>query len=175
MRLPPLQYRLQFNDAGALVRVHLQALPEPDADAPPRLLPACQAMLPPVAAQVHLWLEAYQEGRFLPVTFPLDPPGSDFARAVWSLLSDIAPGSTRTYGALAQQLGYPGAARAVGRALGANPLPLIRPCHRVVGARQAGGFSAPGGTRLKAALLAHEACLRTAETDVKSSGNRSLE
>lgn len=65
-----------------------------------------------------------------------------------------APGSTLTYGELAQQLGEPAAARAVGQALGANPFPIIVPCHRVLAAGQrAGGFSAPGGARTKLRLL----------------------
>jgi methylated-DNA-[protein]-cysteine S-methyltransferase len=78
----------------------------------------------------------------------------DFHRRVYAVARAIPPGRTRTYGELAAELGEPGAARAVGQALGANPLPILVPCHRVLAAgRRAGGFSAPGGTRTKLRLL----------------------
>ncbi|MBU6272341.1 MAG: methylated-DNA--[protein]-cysteine S-methyltransferase [Betaproteobacteria bacterium] len=80
-----------------------------------------------------------------------------FHRQVYRLTRDIAPGSTISYGELARGLGEPGAARAVGQALGANPFVIVVPCHRVLAARgRAGGFSAPGGLRTKARLLAIE-------------------
>lgn len=86
---------------------------------------------------------------------PLDLRGvPEFHCRVYALARRIAPGSTLTYGELAQRLGEPGAARAVGQALGANPYPVIVPCHRVLAAGQrAGGFSAPGGARTKLRLL----------------------
>ncbi len=89
------------------------------------------------------------------VDVPLDLHGvPDFHCRVYALARRIAPGATLTYGELAQQLGEPGAARAVGQALGANPFPIIVPCHRVLAAGQrAGGFSAPGGARTKLRLL----------------------
>lgn len=77
-----------------------------------------------------------------------------FHRRVYEVARAIPPGATLTYGALAARLGEPGAARAVGEALGANPFPLIVPCHRVVAADgRLGGFSAPGGTATKRRLL----------------------
>lgn len=77
-----------------------------------------------------------------------------FDRRVYAIARRIAPGATRTYGEIAAALGEPGAARAVAQALGANPFPIIVPCHRVLGAGgRAGGFSAPGGTRTKLRLL----------------------
>lgn len=77
-----------------------------------------------------------------------------FNRRVYEIARRIGPGTTRTYGEIAFELGEPNAARAVGQALGANPWPIIVPCHRVLGARgQAGGFSANGGTRTKLRLL----------------------
>lgn len=80
-----------------------------------------------------------------------------FHRQVYRLAREIAPGTTLTYGELAQRLGVPGAARAVGQALGANPFVIVVPCHRVLAAGgRAGGFSAPGGLRTKASLLAIE-------------------
>ncbi len=80
-----------------------------------------------------------------------------FARRVYAAAREIPPGETRTYGELAQTLHCPGAARAVGQALGRNPIALIIPCHRVLAAgRRPGGFSAFGGRATKATLLALE-------------------
>jgi len=91
----------------------------------------------------------------------LDPGSSTaFQCRVWALASLIPFGQLRTYAGLAGQLGRPGAARAVGAALGRNPLPLIVPCHRVVCSNgHPGGFSATGGTALKRTLLEHEGVL----------------
>ncbi len=78
----------------------------------------------------------------------------EFARQVYALTQAIAPGETRTYGDLAQALGGPGLARAVGQALGANPFAPIVPCHRVLGAgREPGGFSGGGGALTKLRML----------------------
>lgn len=76
---------------------------------------------------------------------PLDlSAGTDFQRRVWSCLRRIAPGQTWSYGQLAARLGRPGAARAVGNACGANPIPVLIPCHRVVPRGGGlGGFSGP--------------------------------
>lgn len=77
-----------------------------------------------------------------------------FNQRVFASARNIRPGTTLTYGQLAAQLGEPNAARAVGQALGANPFPIVVPCHRVLGAGgRAGGFSANGGTRTKLRLL----------------------
>jgi O-6-methylguanine DNA methyltransferase len=82
---------------------------------------------------------------------------SPFPRRVLELTRQIPAGETRTYGELARVLGQPYAARAVGQALGRNPIPLIIPCHRVLAAGgKPGGFSAPGGRATKARLLALE-------------------
>jgi methylated-DNA-[protein]-cysteine S-methyltransferase len=83
-------------------------------------------------------------------------PGSEFERAVWSELRLIPYGQTRTYGQVAAAVGDPGAARAVGIACNRNPLPLLVPCHRVVGAGgKLVGFGA--GLPAKRWLLEHEA------------------
>ncbi|MFT4102648.1 MAG: methylated-DNA--[protein]-cysteine S-methyltransferase [Burkholderiaceae bacterium] len=89
---------------------------------------------------------------------PLDLRGMpDFACRVYELSRAIAPGRTLTYGEVARRLDAPGASRAVGRALGANPFAIIVPCHRVLAANgRSGGFSADGGARTKLALLALE-------------------
>jgi methylated-DNA-[protein]-cysteine S-methyltransferase len=77
-----------------------------------------------------------------------------FHRRVYAIARGIRPGSTLTYGEIAARLGEPHAARAVGQALGANPFPIIVPCHRVLAAGgRSGGFSASGGTRTKLRLL----------------------
>ena len=79
---------------------------------------------------------------------------SEFDRAVYRVARDIPPGETLTYGEIAERLDDPGAARAVGQALGANPIPIIIPCHRVLAAGgRAGGFSGPGGVATKLELL----------------------
>lgn len=77
-----------------------------------------------------------------------------FNLRVYELARSILPGQTLTYGEVAARLGEPQAARAVGQALGANPFPIIVPCHRVLAAgNKSGGFSAPGGARTKLRLL----------------------
>ena len=87
-----------------------------------------------------------------------------FERQVLALTRAIPLGETRTYGEIAAALGTPGAARAVGRALGANPIPIIIPCHRVVAADgRSGGFSAPGGSSTKLRILEIEGARRGAE------------
>lgn len=80
-----------------------------------------------------------------------------FNRRVYEVARTIPPGSTLSYGEIAARLGEPQAARAVGQALGQNPIPIIVPCHRVLAAgRRMGGFSAPGGAATKFRLLAIE-------------------
>lgn len=88
----------------------------------------------------------------------LDMAGvGDFQRRVYELLRALPYGATTTYGALAAQLGEPGASRAVGRALGDNPFAPVVPCHRVLAAgTRAGGFSAGGGVATKLRMLAIE-------------------
>lgn len=83
-----------------------------------------------------------------------------FYRAVWRLVATIPSGETRTYGWVARRLGRPGAARAVGRALAANPFAPRIPCHRVVKADGSlGGYSGPGGIAWKRQRLAREGAL----------------
>jgi methylated-DNA-[protein]-cysteine S-methyltransferase len=104
---------------------------------------------------IHQELIAYSRGQITRFSVPLDLQGTPFQRAVWQALLDIPYGATRSYGAIAAAVGRPGAARAVGGACHANPIGLIVPCHRVVGAD--GGLTGyAGGLDLKARLLAHE-------------------
>lgn len=80
-----------------------------------------------------------------------------FNLRVYEIARAIAPGETSTYGQVARAMGEPGAARAVGKALGENPWPIVVPCHRVLAASGGmGGFSAPGGAETKARLLTLE-------------------
>ena len=79
---------------------------------------------------------------------------SAFTRRVHEVVRAIPPGETRTYGEVAELVGEPGGAQAVGRAMGSNPVPIIVPCHRVVGAGgRPVGFSAPGGVATKQRIL----------------------
>ena len=87
-----------------------------------------------------------------------------FNQRVYEIARAIRPGQTSTYGEVARAMGEPGAARAVGKALGENPWPIVVPCHRVLAASGGmGGFSAKGGTNTKARLLTLERA-RTSET-----------
>lgn len=100
-------------------------------------------------------LEAYFLGRGYSFTVPLDLRGTDFQLRVWETARTIPYGSTWSYGEVASALGRPGAARAVGRALGTNPVAIIVPCHRVVGADGSlVGFG--GGLDAKRKLLSLE-------------------
>jgi methylated-DNA-[protein]-cysteine S-methyltransferase len=104
-------------------------------------------------------IEDYAEG--LAVSFsgtPLDLAGlPEFHRRAYALLLQVGWGETVTYGDLARQLGDIGLSRAVGQAMGANPLPLVVPCHRVLASDgRPGGFSAPGGAASKLRMLALE-------------------
>jgi methylated-DNA-[protein]-cysteine S-methyltransferase len=89
---------------------------------------------------------------------PLDLTGVQaFNLRVYEIARAIAPGETSTYGQVARAMGEPGAARAVGKALGENPWPIVVPCHRVLAASgRMGGFSAEGGASTKAQLLTLE-------------------
>lgn len=91
---------------------------------------------------------------------PVDVSGtSDFNQQVYSVVRMIGRGETLTYGEVARRVGEPGGAQAVGRAMGANPIPVIIPCHRVVGANgQLVGFSANGGVETKRRMLLAEEC-----------------
>lgn len=85
---------------------------------------------------------------------PLDLEGvPQFEARVWEAAREIPPGTTVTYGALAAAIGEPGAARAVGAALGRNRFPIVVPCHRILAASGSGGFTAPGGRETKMKLL----------------------
>jgi len=89
---------------------------------------------------------------------PVDPAGTEFQERVWQAVAGIPWGETASYGAIAEQLGGGHLARAVGAAVGANPIPIIIPCHRVLGADGSlTGYG--GGLRMKVWLLRHEHAL----------------
>jgi methylated-DNA-[protein]-cysteine S-methyltransferase len=88
-------------------------------------------------------LEAYFAGDLVEFDLELDMVGTEFQRRVWAALLTIPYGETRSYGEIAQQVGSPGAARAVGLANGHNPIGIIVPCHRVIGAN--GSLTGYGG------------------------------
>ena len=107
----------------------------------------------PIFDEARRWLDIYFAGRTPDFTPPLDPRGTDFQRRVWAQLSEIGYGQSLTYGDLAARLGLsPAAARAVGGAVARNPISLIIPCHRVLGAhRRLTGYA--GGLERKKRLL----------------------
>ncbi len=106
-------------------------------------------------ASVRRQLVEYAEGRRTAFDLPLTLDGDGWQQTVWRVLLEIPFGETRSYGRVAALAGRPGAAREVGEAVAANPLPLVVPCHRVIGADGSlKGFA--GGRQLKRRLLAHE-------------------
>lgn len=88
----------------------------------------------PVLAAAARQLDAYFAGELTRFTIPLDFAGTDFQKSVWTALLAIPFGETRSYGDIARAIGQPGASRAVGMANNRNPIPIIAPCHRVIGA-----------------------------------------
>ncbi len=129
-----------------------------------RLLARHYGECEPVAATapeaISAPISAYLDGDFAGIdAIPVATNGSVFQRRVWSALREIAPGSTTSYGALAAKLGVPAASRAVGLANGANPIAIVVPCHRVIGANGAlTGYG--GGLERKRWLLTHEGASR---------------
>jgi methylated-DNA-[protein]-cysteine S-methyltransferase len=133
-------------DGAALAAVEL-----PNHDGPP-----IAAGTAPVLDEAARQLAAYFAGRLTRFALPLAPRGTPFQHQVWRALAEIPHGATQTYGELARAIGRPTASRAVGAANGHNPLAIIVPCHRVIGAGGAlTGYA--GGIEAKRWLLAHEA------------------
>jgi methylated-DNA-[protein]-cysteine S-methyltransferase len=114
-----------------------------DQEATPLLREACDQ------------LQDYFDGKRMSFNLPLAPEGSDFQKRVWAALCAIPPGETRSYADIARTIGS--APRAVGGANGANPIPLLIPCHRVIAADGSlGGYSGGDGPATKRFLLDHE-------------------
>jgi methylated-DNA-[protein]-cysteine S-methyltransferase len=116
--------------AGALTAIEFT--PHQDGDGRPR---GDRQDNHPVLVEVARQLAAYFEGTLTDFDLPLAPAGSDFQQRVWEQLRTIGYGETASYGAIAHRLGMTNAAsRAVGLANGRNPIPIVIPCHRVIGA-----------------------------------------
>lgn len=134
-----------INSHGMQVEIIFLKQPEPIKAEPSK-----------IAQQVASQIKSYLDNPNNSFNLPLVYKGTPFQRKVWSLISAIPKGQTRTYGELAQQIGS--GPRAVANACGANHLPLVVPCHRVVAKDSLGGFMAgqEGGLQIKKWLLKHE-------------------
>lgn len=131
-----------LEEEGRIVRVGL-----PDA-----VLPDSAEEKTPVLLEARRQLLEYLSGERTLFTLPLSPAGTEFQREVWAALEDIPYGETRSYGQLAAVVGRPKGSRAVGQANHCNPIPILIPCHRVVGADGSlTGYG--GGLDLKRRLL----------------------
>lgn len=133
---------------------------------PDELRSACQAHLvegsaPAALAQAVRQIDSYLSGQQQEFALPIDWEGmSEFTAAARKAAMGIPYGQVRTYGQLAAELGKPAASRAVGAAMASNPMPIVIPCHRVIGADGGlHGYSAPGGLKTKAWLLRLEGAM----------------
>lgn len=166
----PMRYHLFATPLGPVgvawsdVGLTRLQLPERDPDATERRLrgrsPTAAQDAPPAPIKHAITqLQSYLAGERVDfATLGLDVTGiGAFHSQIYDVARRIPWGETTTYGALAQRVGSPGAARAVGQAMGSNPVPIIIPCHRVLASgRKMGGFSAFGGINTKQRLLALE-------------------
>jgi len=117
-----------------------------------------EAFASPLLAEAARQLAAYFADPTAPFSLPLNPAGDAFEKAVWREMCAIPVGLTATYGDIGDATGRP--ARAVGGACGRNPIPIVIPCHRVVGADgRMVGYSGRGGVETKRWLLQHEGAL----------------
>jgi methylated-DNA-[protein]-cysteine S-methyltransferase len=149
-------------------------LPEPTGAERARLLrrfpDAVEGVPPAPIAEAIARIVAHLEGGSPDLdAIELDMTGvQEFDRRVYEIARAIPRGATKAYGEVAAELGDPGAARAVGQALGRNPFPIIVPCHRVLAAAgRPGGFSAHGGVAMKLRLLAIEGAPGNSEFDFR--------
>lgn len=137
-------------------------LPQRDRDAMERKLVAAggKQVQPPEQVQIVIdKVRRYAAGETVEFDdVAVDLSGADdFQRAIYDAARKLGFGVTTTYGGLATAAGFPGLARETGAALGANPVPIVVPCHRILAAgNKIGGFSAPGGSATKEKLLAME-------------------
>jgi methylated-DNA-[protein]-cysteine S-methyltransferase len=150
MKSPVGELTLVASDRGLAA-----VLWEDDDPSRVRLADLKEAAGHPVLVRTQQQLEQYFAGQRRNFTVALDPAGTEFQIRVWNALRTIPFGETRSYGQIAEQIGSHKAVRAVGAANGANPLSIIVPCHRVIGANgKLTGFA--GGLEVKARLLALE-------------------
>jgi methylated-DNA-[protein]-cysteine S-methyltransferase len=135
-----------YEREGAIIALRFGPAPEAAGDGAP------------VLRQGARFLERYFAGRPAQCTFPLDPGGTRFQKQVWGLMREIPYGKTATYAEFAERL--KSVPRAVGQACGANPIPILIPCHRVLGSGgRLGGFSGGNGLPTKLELLRREGAL----------------
>lgn len=113
--------------------------------------PPANSNTTPLLKEAARQLAAYFDGALTSFDLPLKPGGDDFQQSVCQAMLDIPYGETTTYGAIAERLGTYG--QPVGNACGANTIPIIIPCHRVLGANGLGGYSGEGGVERKIELL----------------------
>jgi methylated-DNA-[protein]-cysteine S-methyltransferase len=151
----PIGELLLLGDGQALRGLYMQAGRKPVA-----IAPSWERSARPFT-DVHAQLEEYFAGRRIAFDVPLAMEGSPFERLVWRALREIPYGATASYGEVARSIGHPLAARAVGLANGRNPISVIVPCHRVIGAN--GTLTGYGGglerKRLLLELETGQACL----------------
>ncbi len=164
----PVGPLLLAGDGAHLELVHFQSTRHTRSGLHPRLPEPGWIAEPRPFAAVIAQLDEYFAGKRRTFDLPLAPRGTAFQRAVWQALTLIPYGETISYGELARRIGKPRASRAVGLANAANPLPIIVPCHRVIGADGSlTGFG--GGLGIKGKLLALE---REAAGDASRKGSR---
>ncbi len=147
----PIGSLLLLSDGAALTGLYMdvpgRAAPDPET----WILDAGAGPLPEAARQI----DEYFAGNRREFDLPLRMPGTEFQRRVWQMLNEIPYGRTWSYGELAKYVGNPNASRAVGLANGRNPISILVPCHRVIGADGSlTGYG--GGLERKRWLLAHE-------------------
>lgn len=148
----PIGPLLLASDGAALTGIWMQGTFDGHVESEAVFAPCDDPLLAEAARQ----LVAYFDGRLQQFDLPLTAHGSEFEEQVWAALRAIPYGATVSYGEIARRVGQPGAARAVGMANNRNPLPIVVPCHRVIGADGSmTGFG--GGIARKRWLLAHEA------------------
>lgn len=133
------------------------------------LAPLVEDKSHPVLLEAERQLKDYFAGKRQKFSVACEPSGTVFQKAVWQALTTIPFGETRTYAAIARQIGRPRAVRAVGAANGKNPLSILVPCHRVIGSNgKLTGFA--GGLETKAFLLGIESKQREGEAPAKPPG-----
>lgn len=142
-----------------------------------RGLSSCEQLPPTEARQAVEAIVAHLNGEQIDLgALRLDRDGvAPFQRKVYEAVRSIPAGSTLTYGQVAARLNAPGAARAVGQALGRNPFPIVVPCHRVVAASGLGGFSATGGATTKRRLLSLEGFTSTGPAKTQATSRHGVD
>lgn len=139
---PPLSYIAIYSDGNHITEITFRKRINSPAKVPPILREATQQM------------KEYLEGKRTEFDLPLGAEGTQFQETVWKKLRTVPFGKLSSYQDLAKSVGRPKAARAVGNAVGRNPLPIVIPCHRVVATTGIGGFSS--GLPIKKWLLKRE-------------------